>query len=150
MSDSTAAPQNAELKAASGRRVKWLPGIVFVMAGVGLLIAAVVLTRQTQDFLARAKRADGVIVDMRYGNRHPSVEFALPSGEKVIFWAGGWLSGHRLHQHVSVLYEPAAPVQTAKLDEPGSIWFGARFSGFLGAGQLLVGLLAMFVRSRNT
>jgi hypothetical protein len=137
-------------EATSRRKVRWLPGIIFVVVGIGLLIATIVLHQRTQAFLGRAKSADGVIVDMRYGSQHPAVEFALPSGERVKFWAGGWLSGHRLHERVAVLYEPAAPAQTAQLHEPGALWFSTRITGFLGIGQLVVGLLAMFVRTRST
>lgn len=91
MSDSTTSVQNGATTPANGRRVKWIPGIVFVLVGIGLLVATAVLTQQTQDFLARASRTEGVVVDVRYGNQHPSVGFTLPNGEKVLFF-GRWLA----------------------------------------------------------
>jgi hypothetical protein len=88
-------------------------------------------------------------VDLSAGNQHPSVEFALPNGERAVFAAGGWLSGYRLHQSVGVLYLPDAPLQSAQLDDPGALWFGARLVAALGAAQLIAGLLAMFVRAKQ-
>jgi hypothetical protein len=130
-------------------RVKWMPGSVFVVVGLGLLVASAFIAARTNAFLARAAHADGVVIDLSAGSQHPSVEFTLPSGEKRVFAGGGWLSGYRLQRRVGVLYSPESPVSSATLDDPGAVWFDASFTALLGGGQVLAGLLAMFVRPKE-
>jgi hypothetical protein len=134
----------------AARKVKWLPGIVFVLVGAALLVASMVLSQRTQTFLLQAVRAEGVVVDLSAGSQHPSITYALPSGEKLTFAAGGWLSGYHLQQRVHVLYLAETPTQSAQLDDPGALWFATRLTAFLGSAQLLVGLAAMFVRAKQT
>ena len=131
------------------RKPKWFPGVVFVVVGVGLLTASSLVASSTREFLSQASLATGVVVDASKGSNHPLIEFELPDGEKAVFATGGWISGYKLGRQVRVLYRREAPVQTARLDDPGAVWFGAGFTAALGAGLLVIGLLAMFVRSKE-
>jgi Protein of unknown function (DUF3592) len=131
------------------RKPKWFPGVAFVALGTGLLVASFVLANGTREFLRNAAVASGVVIDARSGTNHPLIEFELPSGEKAAFATGGWISGYKVGRQVRVLYRPESPVATARLDDPGTVWFGTGATAVFGTGQLLVGLLAMFVRSKE-
>lgn len=131
------------------RKPKWLPGAAFVALGVGLLIASLVVRQGTREFLSHAKVANGSVVDASKGGNHPLIEFSLANGEKMTFATGGFISGYTVGRSVRVFYEESAPLASARLDDPGALWFGAGVTAALGAGQLLLGLLAMFARMKD-
>jgi hypothetical protein len=131
------------------RKPKWFPRVAFAAVGTGLLVASFVICNGTREFLRNAAVASGVVVDASSGANHPLIEFELPSGEKAAFATGGWISGYKVGRRVRVLYRAESPTATARLDDPGVVWFGTGATAVLGAGQLLVGLLAMFVRSKE-
>lgn len=96
-------------------------GIPPVLVGCLLLLVAAASAWSTRSFVRRATRATGVVVALNAGSAHPEIEFDLPSGEKVSFPAGGFIS-YSVGERPTVLYLPEAPFKGARLDHFGALW----------------------------
>jgi hypothetical protein len=119
---------------------RWAALVVLstIAGGVFLLVSGV-SALSTRAFVDRATRAEGVVVSLNAGSAHPQVEFALPSGEKLSFPAGGFISYNK-GERAKVLYRPEAPSETARLDDFGELWLPDLASALLGSVVLLFGL----------
>jgi hypothetical protein len=67
-------------------------GWLAVTVGCLLLLGAAGSAWSTRGFVQRATRADAVVIALNAGSAHPQVQFELPSGEKLSFPAGGFIS----------------------------------------------------------
>lgn len=115
-------------------------GVFFIAIGALVLAVAIVLAINTSDFIQQATRAEGVVVESKSGGRHIMVEFVDASGKKVSSPQGGWISGNKVGDKVTILYEREAPRATASLDATGTLWFGPSIAGILGLGCLVGGI----------
>jgi hypothetical protein len=132
------------------RRIKFFPGIVFILVGGGLLFAAAALAKSRQDFVDHAERASGSITKLNAGSSHPDVEFTTASGETVQYAQGGNIS-YKVGDRVTVLYDPSDPHGSATLDDPGALWFPRNLTGGLGAFMLVMGAMSMIkFRAKTT
>lgn len=110
-----------------------------------MAVGAVVLVMLALDiwstyrFIARAARADGMVIELNAGAAHPQVRFHLPSGVKIEFPANGYIS-YRVGQKAKVLYLPDRPQQSSRLDDFGDLWMGKVFDGVLGLAFVAIGL----------
>lgn len=109
-----------------------ITGLVFLLAGIGLLITAVFFGLKGYDFVQEASRADARIVALNAGGSHPQVEFETAAGETVSYPQGGLIFGYAVGDPVSVLYRPGNPSATASIDAWGALWVGEFFLFFLG------------------
>ncbi len=122
-------------------------GIVFLIAGLAMIVGAGgVFFRQRKE-RSNAIRATGAVVDLAKsaGQRgylyYPVVEFEAAFGLKTRFQAqvGSNPAGYKVGQQVTVLYDPQNP-EKAEIDSASSLYF---FPGCLlgmGAGLSLLGL----------
>jgi len=124
-----------------------LRGAGFMLAGTALLAFVWLGAQAKTEFAHDARRAEGIVVALQAGPAHPKIEFADTNGNKVAFFAGGWIS-HRVGDRVQVLFLEDAPLATAQLDEPGSRWFLLTIVGTLGGGMLIGGSLILARRRR--
>lgn len=83
------------------------------------LIASIQSTRQ---FLDAAVKAPGVVVALRAGGSHPTVEYTNTRGERISYPQNGLIFGFRVGDKVTVLYlkESDNPQQT--IDRFGAVW----------------------------
>jgi hypothetical protein len=126
-------------------RVQWFPGLMFVVVGAGLLFEAAHAAQDVQQFLEKSVRVEGVVSKLNAGGAHPEIEFALPSGKRVSFPESGWIS-YRAGQRVHVLHLPDDPEGTARLDDPGALFFWYRSGAFAGLVFCVLGIGAAFLR----
>jgi hypothetical protein len=123
---------------------------VSILATIGggiLLLASAASAWSTRGFIDRATRAEGVVVSLHAGSAHPEVEFKLPSGKNLSFPAGGFISYNK-GDRARVLYLPAAPIESVRLDDFGELWLPDIASALLGAVIVFLGLNELR-RSKN-
>ncbi len=115
---------------------------------VGMLIGAATLAWcatqawQTTAFLARASRADGVVVR---SSGHPTIRFATAPGHDVEFVQNGGLD-RDAGDHVPVLYDAAAPADSARAGTFFAVWGSTLWGLPMGIGFLVLPLFgARFV-----
>lgn len=113
----------------AGSRVQ---GLVFLLVGIGLLIAAVFFGLERYDFIQEASRADARVVALNAGGSHPQVEFVSAAGETVSYPQGGLIFGYGVGDSVTVLYRPENPRATASVDAWGALWGVSLFFSVLG------------------
>jgi hypothetical protein len=125
--------------------------IVFYGTAAILLGVAVVATMRTRAWLAQAKRAPGVIVDL---NTHrgsgndvtfaPVVAFELSDGRTVRFASRtrSYPAPYRLGETVTVVYHAAAP-EDAVIEAFRSLWLGPTICGVIGLVFLGLSLLIL-------
>jgi hypothetical protein len=117
-------------------------GLAFIVLGVLLLVVAGAYTATQRSFQADAQHTDGTVVSLNAGPAHPNIEFTTPSGARVLFSDNGWIS-YRVHDHVTVLFDPEDAERSARIDDPGALWYGPCLAAGLGIAALLMGGLSL-------
>jgi Protein of unknown function (DUF3592) len=119
-----------------------LVGVLFVLLGIGLLIAAVTFAARTHGFKRDAAAAEGVVVRLNAGGSHPQIEFTTAAGQTISYPQGGFLFGYQPGDRVRVLYSPGEPARTACVDAFGALWFTSLLLGAMGLCFVGGGLFA--------
>ena len=117
--------------------------ILVGLVGLGLLAASLLMALQTSRFVSTATRQDGTVTRLNAGGSHPQISFATPDGTGVSYPQGGLIAGMSVGQAVQVLYDPADPAGSARLDSFGSLW-GESLAVFV-CGAVLCGLAGLSV-----
>jgi hypothetical protein len=117
--------------------------VPILLVGIGFITAGFAWTKDSREFIGKAKITDGVVVDMSTGSNHPEIGYINSSGEKDEFPANGQMSGYKVGEHVRVLYDPANPAHP-KIDDFGSLYGLLYLASYLGGGFFVMGLLAVF------
>ena len=140
-------------------KVVWIAGLVFGLAGVGMLAGGGYMAGRTLKFQATALAAEGVVVDLiekrdSDGSRtwSPEVEYQTPDGETRTYVSStssnppSWDRGEK----VTLRYDPANP-ERVRLDGFMDNWFGPTILGGLGTVFSLVGfgIIVAAVRKRR-
>jgi hypothetical protein len=115
-----------------------LTKLLFGLAGLMLLGAAGLFGYQAAIFRNHAARADGVVIGLRAGGSHPTIQFHAAGGDAIKFDANGFIFGYSKGDAVRVLYDAAAPQRTAALAAVGSFWFWPISFSAIGLGFLAV------------
>ena len=124
---------------------------LFSLVGAGLLLGAAYLYQRRQDFLRRARQAQGEIVDFRRmsggsstssrrrEHRVPVVRFRTARGETVQFTSDTYsaMNNYRLGQKVTVYYDPARPGE-ARIAGWAELWFAPFILALVGLGALVI------------
>jgi len=129
-----------------------LVGVLFVLIGVGVLIAgAVAAVKQSRQSGSRVA-ATGKVVDLvkrvfnpgSGGVYCPVVEFTTATGQFVRFESefGTMPATHQVGQSIAVRYEPTDP-QKAEVDSATSRWLVP--GCMIGMGVLFLGMGLVFV-----
>ncbi|MET0269416.1 MAG: DUF3592 domain-containing protein [Sphingomonas sp.] len=116
-----------------------MKAIVFVVAGIALLIAAAIAGVGVIRFKGEALRADGRVVRLNAGGSHPEIAFTTAAGERIRYPQGGLIFGYRPGDRVRILYRAERPRASASVDTAGALWAGPLLLGVLGAGFVLGG-----------
>lgn len=119
---------------------------LFSIVGVTLLVGALFVYKNTNDFLLSAVSAQGTIIDLVQSKNsesvsyHPVVKFIDADGQVVEFTSstGGSASSYPLGDVVEVLYQPHN-VEDAKIKSFFALWGAALLVAVLGAGFVLIG-----------
>ena len=128
--------------------------LLLLLAGAGLVAAAVVVGAQTASYVARAERATGVVTGVETrragGSRSeialfPVVEFRPAGGgpPRRFRGEGGGARDYRVGDEVDVLYLPDPP-RDPRITGLAAVW--SRAAGLLFAGVLL-GLAGLLGRA---
>ncbi len=125
---------------------------VFTLVGIGILVGAFSLYRNTSSFVTEAFRSEGTVVDLvasRSNTYRPTIHFINQEGKKVEFTSsvGTNPPSYSKGQKVEILYHPTEP-QNAKINDFFSLWGGSVILGgmggvffTIGTGIILVGVL---------
>ncbi|WP_241289559.1 DUF3592 domain-containing protein [Burkholderia stabilis] len=123
-------------------------GIVFTIAGTGMLIGVCMWAQSTREFLRTSVVVPGRVIHLNAGPHHPEIAFTTLAGEHVEYPQGGEVSVQD-GATVEVRYSPDAPRMTARMNTFGAIWGGVLTLGAMGAvfflggaGQLWSGVRA--------
>lgn len=125
----------------------WAIGIIFFIAGLGMLTGGFFVWRSHANFVAHASHADGTVTDLDYqrsskgkGTYHPVVEFSAQNGKIIHFTSGSGSNpaSYSRGDHLHVLYDGANP-EHASIDSFMSNWFGTLILGGLGLLFTLAG-----------
>jgi hypothetical protein len=124
-----------------------LRGVVFLVAGIGLLLAAAVAALVTSDFLSNSLLAPGVVTDERYGSHHVEVRFRTEAGETITYGQNGLVTLHK-GERVMVRYDPSDPRLNPSVDQWPALWGVAIFLAILGSAFAITGGVVV-ARSRS-
>jgi hypothetical protein len=124
-------------------------GVIFGLLGIGMLVGGIFWGLRTREFIARAERADGRVIEMvakrdSDGDRtySPTVQFMAKDGTQTTFTSSVSSNppSHREGDAVKVLYDPANP-RDAKIESFTELWFGPLLlGGVMGVIFTLVGV----------
>jgi hypothetical protein len=130
--------------------------IIFSLVGLGLLIGAYFLSRNTREFLAVSKHARGEVIDMireestsgtgskrRTSSTYfPEIRFTSEDGVTVEFRGSSGSNPPSYHrgQSIDVLYNPSSP-HDARINGWFELWGGAVICCVIGVVFLLIGTL---------
>ena len=133
----------AKTKAGSSR----VGAVVFILAGAIALGIGVWQGVQTWRFVSRAAPATGHVVAAPgqvgpMASAHPTVEFAGPNGAIVRYRQDG-MGARPVGTPLELLYDPAAPAETAVVRGFWTQWFPVVGPMALGLGLLLLPLLGV-------
>ena len=138
---------------------KTLISLIFCLAGIGLLWGAVYELRNTRDFVAKSKTAEGVVLESVYrkqvskratGSYFPRLRFQTPDGQEVEFMGdtGSPKPPYRNGEKVTVRYEPGNP-GNARIEGFWSLWAGVLILFGLGGVAAAVGFGTLLARARR-
>lgn len=120
---------------------------VFALIGLGLLVAALAMAMDTRDFLGRAARAQGTVIDLvsqrssdNAVSYHPEVAFSDNQGSNVHFVSPSGSNPPSYHrgERVEVLYLPDEP-EKARIHDFLGTWFAPLLLGAIGLVFFTVG-----------
>jgi Protein of unknown function (DUF3592) len=127
---------------------------VFILVGIGLLVGAFSMYKNTSSFVTEASRAEGTVVDFQMSRRgrtyspmsrrgrtySPIIHFISQEGKKVEFISsvGTNPPSYSKGQKVEVLYQPTEP-QNAKINGFSSLWASSVILGGLGGIFFMIG-----------
>jgi len=117
--------------------------VVPIALGVVLLVTAGILAARTRAFVRMASAAPGVVEGLNAGGSHPQIGFTTAAGARVSYAQGGLIFGYRPGQPVRVLFDPADPERTARVDAFGVLWFDVLGLSFIGLISSIIGLSAV-------
>ena len=117
----------------------YMASIVFLVAGIIMLAISIGLTISNIRFIANAKTADGVVVELKAGGSHPEIKFSTSNGTEITYQQGGFIFSYRVGDPVHVYYLEERPKETACIDSLGALWF-------VPALSLALGLLFFWIR----
>lgn len=127
---------------------------VFLLVGIGLLVAAGIFAERTNRFVGQALTTSGEVVDLvrsrssssSSGTRNytfkPRVRFSAPDGRSIEFLSsvGSNPPGFAIGEQVKVLYDLADPTD-ARIDDFVSLWLIPLIFGGIGAVFFIVGAI---------
>ena len=127
----------------------WIVKVVFAVIGTGLSIGALFLYRSSSEYLERALRAEGEVVDLHLSRGsssddgptyRPVVRFSMDDGAPREFTSstGSNPASYSVGERVEVLYFEDSP-QDAKINSFSDLWLGTLILGGLGATFFLIG-----------
>lgn len=119
-------------------------GSVIGVVGVALLIGATVAGLWKLDFMRRSIVVPGRVAALNAGGSHPEIQFVTRAGERISFPAGGWISGYKAGDAVTVRYRSDAPRRSATLNAAGSIWAAPSGMAIMGLWFVWGGLSAFW------
>lgn len=119
----------------------------FTMGGLGMLIGAFFIYKNTQDFLKDALTTEGTVIELVRSRSsdsttyRPVVEFKTQGGSRVEFTSssGSNPPGYSKGEVVEVLYQESSPEQ-AKINGFFSLWGASTILGGIGSVFFLVGI----------
>jgi hypothetical protein len=127
---------------------------VFTLVGVGMLIGASFLYKNTSAFIHEATRAEGIVVDLLPSHSsndtsytyRPVVHFTDQSGETIEFASSVSSNppSYEKGEKVDVLYRPEEP-RNARIYGFFSLWGGAVIVAGIGGVFFLIGAAIMLV-----
>ncbi len=134
----------------------WLFVLAMLVLGPLMLYFSLVSASETREFLSRAERAEGTVVDVKvYQNNKggrsytPIVQFRIPSNEIIEFRGHKsfvrplfFQPAYRRDERVEVLYEVATPTN-ARVGNFFSLWGWILAAGLFGLFFCTVGTLAL-------
>jgi hypothetical protein len=122
--------------------------IIFLGAGVAMLVGAGALWLNTRSFIAHATKTTGTVIEMREvrdkddnsSTYKPVVQFVTGNGVNVTFDSSFSSNppSYSVGESVEVLYEVGEP-NGARINGFGSLWFGPIILGILGAMFTAIG-----------
>ena len=132
---------------------------VFTLVGIGMLVGAFVIYKNTSAFLAEASKTEGTVIDLAQSRSSdsitykPVVRFIDQNGRATEFVSttGSNPPSYSKGQKVEVLYRPTAS-EDARINSFFSLWFGSLVLGGMGGTFFLIGLgifLVSSLKSRN-
>ena len=122
------------------RPLRWLKVVVFTVAGVGLMVAALWSAASTRRFVARAAAVPGTVIRLNAGGAHPEVRFTTATNQVIDYPQGGLIWGYRVGDQVTVLYDPNEPQQPI-INTRGALWGFTAMNFLLGAVFVLAAQL---------
>lgn len=133
---------------------------LFILVGMGLLVGAFLSYDNTNSFLEKAIRADGVIVKnlerkdvdvdteshRKSVTYFPVIHFVTPKGERIEFnsLVGSNPPRYSVGQKISVLYFPDNPYE-ARINDSFSIWGFTAIVGVIGGAFFIFGIAFAFM-----
>ena len=113
---------------------------LLLIVGLVLLAGAAWDASQTRNFLAAASVGKGAVTRLNAGGSHPQIDFHQQDGSVVSYPQGGLIDAFHTGQLVRVLFNPANPAATARVDSLGSLWGGCLALAACGAVVLALAL----------
>lgn len=121
---------------------------LFLLIGIGLLAGAYYMYRDTSEFVATARSAQGTVVALRSGA--PEVRFRTGEGREVQFTSSvsSKPPSYRVGETVEVLYRHDRP-DDAEVNAIMTLWLGTIILGGMGSVFSLIGGALVFASSRK-
>ncbi|MGY0035669.1 DUF3592 domain-containing protein [Pedobacter sp. NJ-S-72] len=88
---------------------KKIASLIFIFVGVLLIVADLVMASSNLEFIRKGVVAEGVVIHTKYGRFHPEIRFNTANSEIITYSQNGFNKGYRLHDTMSVLYDPNYP-----------------------------------------
>ena len=102
---------------------KKIASLIFIVVGILLIVTNLVMASSNLEFIQKGVVTEGVVIHTKYGRFHPVIRFNTANSEMITYTQGGFNKGYRLHDTMSVLYDPNHP-NNACINSFGSLWGG--------------------------
>lgn len=124
-----------------------ISGYLFIMAGIGMVVAALFLLHGVYEFMTEAVTAEGTVVELVKSRNlsKPVVKFVTQQGQEIVFHSAisSTPPAYSVGEKVEVIYLPDRPA-SAKINDFFSVWWRSFVMGFIGGMVILTGVIKIY------
>ncbi|MET4141977.1 DUF3592 domain-containing protein [Pedobacter sp. UYP1] len=121
--------------------------LFFIIVGILLIVGDLVMANRNLEFIRKGVVTEGVVILTKYGRFHPDIRFNTTNNEMITFPQNGLNKGYKVHDTMSVLYDPNHP-NNACINSFGPLW--GHYLAFLIMGLVFVVLGTIKLLYPNT
>ncbi len=95
--------------------------LLFIGIGVIIILVSIIWMYNVWEFKNQAIFARGTVIELNAGGSHSEISFKAQDGQEISYPQNGMISGYKIGDEVSVLYDSSNP-GNASINTISALW----------------------------